>query len=79
MGNVLTKADVKFDQLSLFRQLQPDETYIWYVIVGYTITTAEGEIINRDRRIGLTPTQANSAKTFLTNIYNQIKAEEGMA
>lgn len=78
MGSTLTKTDIQFDQLSLFRQLQPGGTYIWYVIVGYTITTAEGEIINRDRRIGLTPTQTNSAKTFLTNIYNQIKSEEGM-
>jgi len=73
---ILTKSDIKFDELRLFRQLQLDGTYKWFITVGYKVQTQEGEEYNRDRQIKLTGTQIVSASSFLANIYNQIKVEE---
>ena len=75
---VLTKSDIKFDELRLSRVKQPDDTFKWYINVGYRVETAEGENYMKDKIIELTGTQITSAKNFLTNIYTQIKNEEGI-
>jgi len=76
--SVLTKSDIKFDELRLYREPQSDGTYKWFITVGYKVQTQEGEEYNRDKQIELTGTQVTSAKNFLTNIYTQIKNEEGI-
>ena len=75
---ILTKTDIKFDGLRLFRVLQPDDTYKWFITVSYKVLSAEGESYDKDKQIELTGTQITSAKNFLTNIYTQIKNEEGI-
>ena len=75
---ILTKSDIKFDELRLFREKQPDETYKWYVNVGYKVLTAEGEEYNRDKQVELTGTRKTAAINFLTDLYNFLKAGEGI-
>lgn len=81
MAGTITKTDIAFDELRLYRELQPDgTTYKWYVTVGYRVVTAEeGEDYQKSTQIELTATQKTRAKTFLTALYDQIKAEEGIA
>ena len=74
----LTKQDIKFDELRLFREKQPDETYKWYVNVGYRVQTAEGEEYNRDKQVELTGARKTAAINFLTDLYNFLKAGEGI-
>ena len=76
--SILTKQDIKFDQLKLFRGKQPDGTFKWFTGVGYRVTTVEGEEYTRDKQIELTGTQITTAKSFLADIYEQIKSEEGI-
>ena len=79
MVKILTKADVTFDELRVFRQLQPDGiTYKWYITIGYDISTIEGEVIHRDKQIELSALQITTASNFLVNIKNQVKTEEGI-
>ena len=75
---ILTKSDIKFDELRLSRVLQPDDTYKWYVNVGYKVLTAEGEEYNRDKQVELTGTRKTAAINFLTDLYNFLKAGEGI-
>ena len=76
--SILTKSDIIFNELRLFRILRPDNTFKWYISVGYRVETTEGENYMKDKIIELTGTQITSAKNFLTNIHNQIKNEEGI-
>lgn len=73
---LLTKTDIKFDELRLYRELQPDATYKWYATVGFKVITSEGETYNKDKVVELKGTQKTQAEAFLTNIYTQIKNEE---
>ena len=75
---ILTKIDIKFDSLRLFRELQEDLTYKWFITVGYKVITQEGETYNKDKVIELTGAKLTTAQNFLTSIYNQIKLEEGI-
>jgi len=76
--SVLTKSDIKFDSLRLFRELQEDTTYKWYITVGYKVSTVEGEEYNRDKQIELTGARKTTAINFLTDLYNYIKTLEGI-
>jgi len=75
---ILTKQDIKFDEFRLFREKQPDDTYKWYVNVGYRVLTAEGEEYGRDKQVELTGTRKTAAINFLTDLYNFLKAGEGI-
>ena len=75
---ILTKQDIKFDELRLSRELQPDATYKWYATVGYRVETVEGETYNRDKQIELTGARKTVAINFLTDLYNFLKAGEGI-
>ena len=75
---VLTKSDIKFDELRLSRVLQPDNTFKWYVNVGYKVQTVEGEEYNRDKQIELTGARKTAAINFLTDLYDFLKAGEGI-
>ena len=74
----LTKSDIKFNELRLSRELQPDDTFKWYVNVGYRVQTVEGEEYNRDKQVELTGTRKTAAINFLTDLYNFLKAGEGI-
>ena len=74
----LTKSDIKFNELRLSRELQPDDTFKWYVNVGYRVQTVEGEEYNRDKQVELTGTRKPAAINFLTDLYNFLKAGEGI-
>ena len=76
--SILTKTDIKFDVFGLFRELQPDGTYKWYVTVTYKVQTAEGEEYNRSKQIELTGARKTAAINFLTDLYNVLKAGEGI-
>ena len=78
MGATLNKLDVNFDEMRIYRELQPDATYKWYGTVGYIVTTTQGETINRDYQFQLTTGQSNTASNFFTTIKNQIKGVEGI-
>ena len=73
---ILTKSDIKFDELRLSREKQPDDTFKWYVNVGYRVLTAEGEEYNRDKQVELTGTRKTAAINFLTDLHNLLKAGE---
>ena len=72
----LTKSDIKFDELRLSREKQPDDTFKWYVNVGYKVLSVEGEEYNRDKQIELTGARKTAAINFLTDLYNFLKAGE---
>ena len=76
--SILTKQDIKFDDLRLSREKQPDDTFKWFVTVGYRVQTAEGEEYNRDKQVELTGTRKTDAINFLTDLYNFLKAGEGI-
>lgn len=83
MAKILTKSDIKFDGVTVYRETTfnsdtgKDETK-WYVNIGYKVQTVEGEEYNRDKQIELTGTKLTTVKNFFTTIKNQIKTEEGL-
>lgn len=78
MPGTLTKSDVRFDEVRIYRIRQPDDSFIWYASVGYRVLTTEGEEYRKDRQIELTGTKKTAAKDFLVSIYDQVKTEEGI-
>jgi len=79
MPNPITKTDVVFNDLRITRELQPSGEYDWYVDVSYRVVTDEGEDFPRSRRVELTGAKLAAAKNYLLGVYNDIKAEEGIA
>lgn len=79
---ILTKSDVKFDEIRVFRVTTLDdqgkEVTKWYVNVGYRVLTAEGEEFNRDKQIEIKGTNLTEAKAFFDKIVAAVKAEEGI-
>mgnify|MGYP001580824639 CR=1 FL=1 len=80
MPSILTKSDIQFDEMRVYRTVDLDGTTVhWWLTVGYDLTTIEGEIIHRDRRLEIT---AAGQKTTLNNWFSAIKtrilADEGI-
>lgn len=72
----LTKSDVEFNEVLIFRVRQADDTWLWYANVGYQVLSVEGESYHKDIQTELTGDRKTEAKTFLTNLYDDIVAEE---
>ena len=72
MGQTLTKQNIKFDRISVYKGI--DEG--WYVEVSYTVETAEGETILRGVTFEITnASEKTSLANYFTTITNKIKAK----
>lgn len=83
MPGTLTKTDVRFEDFRIFRTTETDPNtqdiiIKWYVTVGYTVVTAEGEEFNRNLHLELAGARKTAAKNFLTDLYGYIKTQEGI-
>ena len=81
--NVLTKSDIKFDEIRILRQtiIDPatsESKITWYINVGYKVQTQEGEEYNKDRQIELTGANLTTIKNFFDTIKAELKGEEGI-
>ena len=80
MPGTLTKTTIDYVEMRVYRTLQPDSTWAWYVAVVYDVQTAEGEVIHRSKDLEIT---SAAQKTTLVNWFNiirdRIRAEEGIA
>ena len=79
MGNILTKIDLSFEEVRIYRQLEPlTLSYTWHLTCGYNVITAEGETIHRDVLIDLSPAQKTKVVAFFAELKEQIKIQEGL-
>lgn len=74
----LTKKDIEFEQAVISRTPVGDGTFIWFVTIGYRVTTNEGESYNKSLQLELTGTRKTAAINFFSDIYAYIKTQEGI-
>lgn len=74
----LTKKDVEFEQATINRIPVGDGTYIWYVNIGYMVTTNEGESYHKNMQLELTGSRKTAVINFFSDIYSYIKTQEGI-
>ena len=79
MPSILTKSDIQFNEMRVYRTVDDASVVHWWLTIGYTITTVEGETIRRDKQLEIT---AAAQKTTLGNWFSTIKtrilSEEGI-
>jgi len=80
MPAILTKTDVRFTELRVFKATDPDDGSVrWQVSIGYDVLTAEGEVFHRDKSLEIT--DANQKATLVSwfqAIRARVRTEEGL-
>lgn len=78
MPNILTKTDISFESVTVKRVPQPDNSYKFFVDVGYRVDTQEGEMYNKDRQKEATGIKLALVKDLFDSEKADIKKDEGV-
>lgn len=81
MPKTITVTDIKLaEEVHFSRQDEemPDGTFRerWFASVNYTLTNAQGELIQRGQTVELSTATRNTLRGVLTTLANQVKTAE---